>query len=457
MTSFPAGLTRFRDLLQQRLGWTFADADVGQMEKVLRDRAAAHELSERDYLDRLTGRRWDAELAVLAEELSITETYFFRHSEQFRVVAARVLPERILARSAQRVLRLLSVGCSSGEEAYTLAILATEARPHRDWIVSVVGLDANRRQLRKANAATYSAWSLRETPDRAREKWFRQSPEGYHVSPEITAAAHFMEYNVADDDPQLWQPGRYDVIFCRNLLMYLTPDVVTAVVGRMTRSLDTGGYLFLGHTDSLGSRPEGLEVLHEAGTVFYRRPGAGHQHPPTASRPARPAPVANPAEHYSRAFALMRDDRFADALAAISEPPPAGVREVLLYGVLLAQMGRLDEARAAAHRLIDTGGPHPDGHHLLGVCHELDCADQAVGQYRLAAYLDPAFAMPQLRMGLLARRRGDDRGAAALLRTAQDLMLRESDDRIVLFGGGFSRIALVSLCRTELESCGVPR
>ena len=106
-----------------------------------------------------------------------------------------------------------------------------------------------------------------------------------------------------------------------------------------------------------------------------------------------------------RALGLMRDDRFAEALNLLVARDRVDSRELLLRGVLLAQVGRLAEARDAAHRLIDAGGPHPDAHHLLGLCHELDCAEQAAGQYRLAAYLDPDFAMPRLRMGLLARRR----------------------------------------------------
>ncbi|MBG0562154.1 CheR family methyltransferase [Actinoplanes aureus] len=453
-----AELTRFRELLQRRLGWTFADSDGGQTMTVLEERAAAHSLSARGYLDRLGGRRWAAEIAELAEALSITETYFFRHSEQFRVLADRVLPERIAARAGQRVLRLLSVGCSSGEEAYSLAIVAGQARPGRDWIVSVLGVDANRQVLAQARAATYSSWSLRETPPEIQRRWFEETEDGFRVADEIVEMVRFAEQNVAVDEPQLWQPGRYDVIFCRNLLMYLTSETASGLITRMTRALAPGGYLFLGHTDSLGSHPEGLEMRYDGDTVHYRRP---EPEPAPARRPApRAAPPVEPApapegDVHERAFGLMIDDRFAEALTLLDRHHPSGTRDLLLRGVLLAQLGRLAEARAAAHRLMDVGGPHPDAHHLLGVCHELDCAEQAAGQYRLAAYLDPAFAMPRLRMGLLARRRGDHRGAVVHLQPALELLAREDEERITLFGGGFGRLALTTLCRTELDACGV--
>ncbi|GAA4938202.1 CheR family methyltransferase [Actinoplanes utahensis] len=458
----PATLTRFRELLQRRLGWSFADNDLGPATEVLAARAKAHGLTAREYLDRLGGRRWTAEIAELAQALSITETYFFRHQEQFRVLREEVLPELVVARGGQRVLRLFSVGCSSGEEAYSLAISAVAGRPSPDWIVSVTGVDANREMLARARSAVYSEWSLRDTPAEVRERWFQDTPEGFRVVPEVTSTVRFAEHNVATDDPQLWHPGRYDVIFCRNLLMYLTGEVAAALVRKTTRALTEGGYLFLGHTDSLGSRPDGLTVCHAGGTVYYRRradpavaasaatAAAGSTAPVTraADPVARPAPIP---DDWRRAFGLLREDRFAEALEVV------GDHDMLLRGVLLAQLGRVTEARATAHRLIDAGGPQPDAHQLLGVCHELDCADQAVGQYRLAAYLDPLFAMPRLRMGLLARRRGDMRGAADHLEAALRLLIRESEERIGLFGGGFGRLALTTLCRTELDACGVRR
>ncbi|MEU8657599.1 CheR family methyltransferase [Actinoplanes philippinensis] len=453
-----ASLTRFRELLQRRLGWTFADNDLGHTAGVLAARAQAHGLSEREYLDRLAGRRWTAETAELASALSITETYFFRHAEQFRVLRERVLPELIDTRSGQRVLRLLSVGCSSGEEAYSLAIAAIRARPGPDWIVTVTGVDANREMLRRAREAVYSPWSLRDTPDDVRRRWFRPVDDGFRVAGEVTATVRFVEHNVAGDDPQLWHPARYDLIFCRNLLMYLTADVAAELIRRMTRALSDGGFLFLGHTDSLGSHPDGLEVCHVDGTVYYqRRVVAAPREPAPAPPPRRvtpapppPPPPPGPPDR-QRVLGLMRDDRFAEALDA------AGAGDSLTRGVLLAQLGRLDEARDTANRLLHAGGPQADAHHLLGVCHELDCADRAAGQYRLAAYLDPRFAMPRLRMGLLARRRGDDRGAADHLSAALELLPAENEERIVHFGGGFGRLALTTLCRTELEACGVRR
>jgi chemotaxis protein methyltransferase CheR len=460
-----AEVRKFRELLARCLGWTFSENDTGQLWRVLRDRADRNQLRPGDYLTRLAGSPWPAEITELAATLSITETYFFRHGEQFRALREQALPARVTARAAQRVLRMMSVACSSGEEAYSLAIVGREVCPDPDWIIRVVGVDANPVVLRRATAARYSGWSLRETPDEVRCRWFRRRDGDYRdgeyqVIDEVRSLVRFQAYNVTDDDPVLWRPGQYDVIFCRNLLMYLTAGVGSVLVRRMTSALAPGGYLFLGHTDSLGSRPDDLAPRHTRGAFYYQRPPTQRPAPivvPAAPR-VEPPPVAAAPDAYGQAIDLLQRERFAEALALTGGPAGRTGRDLLLCGVLLALTGRLAEAAAVAREMIDRDGLHPDAHQLLGLCHEgAGTVDQAIGQYRLAAYLDAGFAMPRLRIGQLARARGDDRDAAAALEQALDLLAREQEERITLFGGGFGRISLIMLCRSELDTCGARR
>jgi chemotaxis protein methyltransferase CheR len=456
---------RFRAVLDERLGWRFGNDGRARLAEVLDRRAEATGLSPAAYVNRLAVDA-AAERAALAEHLTITETYFFRYAEQIRALAEAALPERVAARSRQRVLRFLSVGCSSGEEAYTLAIVAREARPDAGWTVSVLGVDANPAVLRHAAAGHYSAWSLRETPDSVRRHWFRQRGGGYEIDAELRSDVWFRLYHAPDDDDDLWRPGWYDVIFCRNVLMYLTPTAAGSLVRQMTRALAPGGYLFLGHTDSLGSDPDGLEALHGHGTFYYRRTAPARRSvpagrlPPAASALRSAVPLRGErSEMYERAVALIREERFGAALAVVERglPDRPRPRDLLLYGVALAQAGRLPDAEVVGRRLLTVDALSADGHHLLGVCHEDSAAGMAAAQYRMAAHLDPAFAMPRLRLGVLARRRRDCRAAAAELERAHLLLRGETDERITLFGGGFGRAALTALCRAELDACEVRR
>ncbi len=462
-------VARFRNLLAKWLGWTFDAGDTDQLVQVLDERATNNELSRAAYLYRLGAGEWADEIVALTESLSITETYFFRHSAQFRALRETALPQRVVARSSQRILRLLSVACSSGEEAYTLAIVGRQVQPDPQWIINVIGLDANPAVLRRADAGRYSTWSLRETPDPVRRRWFHPSDDGFAVREEIRSLVRFRQYNVADNDVELWRPNQYDVIFCRNLLMYLTADMAADLIRRMTKALAPGGFLFLGHTDSLGSRPEGLEPQQSHHTFYYRRVADVASRaalvPQRASiaYPAAPTPVAMNHE-YQRALRLLHDDRFAEALevsSTVAQDPDSGDREpyeLLIHGVLLAHAGRFREAIDTARRLIALDGLYANAHQLFALGLEGDgTVDEAISQYRLAAYLDPSFALPRLRLGQLARRRRDEPTAAAELRRALELLAQESDERITLFGGGFGRMALTVLCRTELDSTGARR
>jgi chemotaxis protein methyltransferase CheR len=456
-----AAETRFRELLARRFGWTFTDRDTEPLGAVLAERAGKAGMSTDDYLNRLAARPWETETTALIERLSITETYFFRHDEQFRALREEALPARLVARTAQRVLRMLSVACSSGEEAYSLAIAGRQVQPNPDWIISVLGVDANPAMLARAMAGRYSSWSLRETPEPVRRQWFRPDGDRFRVADEIRTQVQFRQHNVADRDDDLWQTAQYDVIFCRNLLMYLTPAVASALIGRMIAALAPGGYLFLGHTDSLGAAPDGLDLVHTHEAFYYCRatgqPPAQRPASIPPPPPAAPPPVTDEDVHH-QAVTLLRDERFAEALQLVAARASDRPQDRLLHGVLLAQAGRFTEGTELARRLIDDDGLNADAHQLHGLCLEgMGAPEAAVGQYQLAVFLDPGFALARLRLGQLARRRGDDRNAARELERAQEQLAGERDERIMLFGGGFGRIALTVLCRSELDACGARR
>ena len=113
-------------------------------------------------------------MSALAASLTVTETYFFRNREQFQALAEIALPARMRAQRSSRSLRLLSAGCASGEEAYTLAMVANEAIAEPGWEIDIKAVDLNPLGLEKARHGTYASWALRETPPEARRKWFRQ-------------------------------------------------------------------------------------------------------------------------------------------------------------------------------------------------------------------------------------------------------------------------------------------
>ncbi|GAA2640561.1 hypothetical protein GCM10010399_87690 [Dactylosporangium fulvum] len=446
----PETVRRLRGRLAELLGLAFDGSKDAWLAGVLRQRAAQHALSERGYLDRLA-TAWGTELAALAEAVTVSETYFFRNIEQFNALAETVLPARLRARAAQRRLSMLSLGCATGEEAYTLAMVAADRVPESRWELLIVGVDVNRGALRNAMAGRYSSWSLRETPEAARQRWFHPAGDGVEVDPRLRSRIRFVEHNLVHDHPALFAPDTYDVVLCRNVLMYLTPDAAKALLGRITRALAPGGYLFLGHTDSLGGRPDGLRVHQSHRTFFYERvpqTGAGARQAMTRAAPAR--------RHREAALTLLREERFGEALQAVAAVTGAEADRPdvwLIRAAALAHLGETGRAAELCRRLLERDTLFADAHHLLAECHEGDDDHAAAAEHhRIAALLDPAFAMPRLRLGLLARRRGDRAAAGRELDRAMDLLRHETDERIALFGGGIGRAALVALCRAELAA-----
>jgi chemotaxis protein methyltransferase CheR len=487
----------FRTVLARRLGLTLEGCTAAALTELLRCRVGERGMSRESYLGRLeTDGSWD-EVRALARALTVPETYFLRNPEQFLALAEVVLPQRMGAAGATGRLRLLSVGCASGEEAYTLAMVVRDVVPARSWQVSIVGVDINELVLQTARRGRYGPWALRAVPDHLRQRWFRSDGQTMVLDEEIRRAVRFVERNLVDDDAELWVPDAYDVIFCRNVIMYLTPECGRTLLDRMIRSLAPGGFLFMGHAESLRDRGAALEVHHTHGTFYYRRhrgpPDAvmrssgsvtslDHQHHRSddwmasiAAANGRiralvddrraPAPAATSARArsvapgWARALELMERECFADALSEV-ESCPAEVRDrpdgMVLRAALLVQCGRMALAEEVCGLLLDRDGLNAGAHYLLGLCHESrGDADGAVDHDRMAVYLDPTFAMPRLRLGILARRRGDVDSARRELGLAQTLLAREERHRILLFGGGFARPALIALCRAELATCRV--
>jgi len=491
-------IERFRAAVARRLGLQFDETRVGFLGEVLQRRLTRMGGCAAAYLHELETGAATAEPALLAQELTVGESYFFRNSEQFHALADIVVPERMRKAGATKRLRILSAGCASGEEPYSIGILLREAIPEPEWTIEVRAVDLNPLALERAMRARYSSWALRETPLEIQRKWFR--PEGRDLALDDAAriAVQFHEQNLAVDDARFWQPQVFDVIFCRNVLMYFSPDQAGALLSRIARALQAGGYLFLGHAETLRGISDDFHLRHTHGTFYYQLKDIDQYAP---SRPSRAAVAAIPAgagdspdvgaswvevigaasdrvtalaagskasapvrlgqsprRELATAIELLRTERFAEALACVRSLPPAAARDpdvLLLTAALLAHSGEPAAAEQTCRRLLLIDELNAGAHYVFALCREA-AGDRsgAVEHDRVAAYLDSAFAMPRLHLGLLARRAGDREAARRELGQALILLRREDASRLLLFGGGFSRDALLALCGSALRDCG---
>jgi chemotaxis protein methyltransferase CheR len=513
-----SGPQRFRGWIASRWGLHFDDSKLDFLSEILDRRARQRGLMPDPYLESLGGPGGGTELHALIAELTVPETYFFRHAEQLRAFLDVVVPQAQAVRTATRKLSIVSAGCASGEEPYSLAMMLRDAGIDASLGVELRALDINPLMLAKAARGIYSPWALRETPADVQQRWFRRQGRDFELDRTIRSAVVFQEMNLAEDNSELWAPGRHDVIFCRNVLMYFTPERALKVVARLTASLRRGGHLFLGHAETLRGLSSDYHLCHTHGTFYYQRKqvsidvagirGAASREdrcstaalsesassPATtmdpawartwldtvqrtsariqalADRPAvratttpasQPVGAATTAGHTAQlqvALALLKQERFSDALNLLASLPAEQESDadvLLLRAALLTHSGQLSAAEAMSAKLLEHDGLNAGAHYLLALCRESAGDRQgAIEHDQTAVYLDSTFAMPRLHLGLLARRAGDRIGAVKELAHALELLKREDASRVLLFGGGFGRQALSVLCAAELDTAG---
>ncbi len=496
-------LERFQVLVAERLGLLIPDMQLEALAALLRERVDANGgIDVLTYLASLAaGPNAERELRTIAEALTIGETYFFRTPDHWRAFGELVLPALAAAAGPTRLLRLLSAGCASGDEAYTMAMVVRACLPAEAQArVEILGVDINQGFLAKAHEARYSSWSLRGVPEHVCRGYFRRDAHGFRLDPGLRDMVTFEVRNLLADDPEFWRPQAFDAIFCRNVGIYFSPDATRRLIARFARALVPGGYLFLGPAESLRGISRDFHLQHTHQTFYYQRREA----PGTAGRPldlaswtnstataastASPVPLAledswveaiqHASERISRlaegvappanaqaetprnhglteAIEKFRDERFGETLTILRGLPTetsADPDVKLLMATALTNAGELAAAEEVCREVLTLDELSAGAHYLLALCREhAGDLPAAVVHDETAIYLDTAFAMPHLHMGLMAARAGEQARARAAFERAQALLAREDAARILLFGGGFSREVLQVLCVAELR------
>jgi len=229
------------------------------------------------YLDQLTNRpNRDSELRLLLNEITIGETYMFRHPAQFEALRNVVLTQIMEAKAALgiRRLRFWSAGCSTGEEAYTLSMFLQEEKQLAGWNFEILATDLNSNSLEAARAGIYGDYALRNVNESLRRKYFRDAGNNkLEANDALKSHIRFDRVNLSDDSKMVFLKG-IDVIFCCNVLIYFDLASKRRVVQHFYTNLIAGGYFFLGHAESLFHVDDTFQLVHFPGTTAYwKQPG----------------------------------------------------------------------------------------------------------------------------------------------------------------------------------------
>ena len=343
----------FRRLLNERFGWRLDEADVERL-----------------------------------------ATYFFRGPAQFAALEEIVLPA-IAARRSPGTIRILSAGCASGEEPYSIAIAALcSLRPLPP--IEILGIDVSPRAIERARANRYAPWTLRGTPADVIGEYFESIGGDFALVPAAAALARFAEWDLlAAGCP----PGPWDVVFFRNISMFFTTEAARSVIASLAANMAPGAHLLLGLSENLRGLSDAFVLRHTHGAFYYE----------------------------------------------LREVPPEGGDLATVFALLAK--GRVDEARDAAECVLAADGTS------AGACYALALCDEDAGRIaaavlhdEMAIHLDPMFSLPHLHLGVMARTRGDAEAARAHMRMARQLLMREDGSRPLFYRGVVEREALLRLC-----------
>lgn len=266
-----------RDTIADYCGIQLAESNLGRTRRRLGPRLMELGLESFSTYHRLLkySRRGKHELDRIADLVVNNETYFYREEYQLKAFAEELLPT--LYRRGQKTHRLniWSAGCSSGEEAYTLAILVHECGLFVGWDVKIFGSDISRQAIAKARHAIYGPSSFRFSDaaqkNRLLETYFARVERGFRLNPNVRNMVTFNRSNLLDANA-LSPLGNLDVIFCRNVFIYFPPSARRRAVELFYKKLKPGGYLLLGHSENLLNTSTSFEIVRLTHDLVYRRP-----------------------------------------------------------------------------------------------------------------------------------------------------------------------------------------
>jgi chemotaxis protein methyltransferase CheR len=264
-----------RELVYNHSGLFFDNDSKYLLEKRLGKRLSLHQLpAYRDYYHFLRyNKEKEQELSDIMDILTTNETYFFREAFQLKAFTDEIIPTLIAEKEkrGERSLRIWSAGCSSGEEPYTIAMLLLEMGCCKGWRTEIIGTDISQRVLQQARKAVYGKSSFRATDETYIRRFFQQQDGSFKIADAVKELVTISHLNLFDQN-RLALLGRMDIIFCRNVIIYFDQIAKRKVIEIFHGMLREGGYLLLGHSESLMNISTAFTLRHLKNDMVYQKP-----------------------------------------------------------------------------------------------------------------------------------------------------------------------------------------
>ncbi|PKN11308.1 MAG: hypothetical protein CVU69_12985 [Deltaproteobacteria bacterium HGW-Deltaproteobacteria-4] len=418
------------------------------------------------------------EFKKLVALLTIGETSFFRFDPHFTALIKQVIPELIKRNQTSRRLRIWSAGCSTGEEVYSLAITLLDHFPQlADWDISVLGTDISHQSLAVARQGNFQERTLRNVPPGLLAKWFSKDTKGWTVAERLRLLTRFGFLNLQSEtypDPKNGTT-ECDLIFCRNVMIYFRPETVRAVVGRLRRALRPGGYLFLGHAETLGTGfLDFVRYQHHGGT-YYRAGGEEEIDRAEQDNAAQDENENKPqfilfekTDNYRQIFpsiahkvketsGIITTDKVNSKTLSLKSsasitPPMGTVNQLLDQGFSLADQGRLDEAFSLCQQILHSDDLSSRAYFLRGLIHDQQGRSlAAIEDFQRVILLDLKAVMAHYHLAHVYRRTGRKTEALRSLQTTVRLLTKMGGKETIADAKDWTVTGLLERCGAELK------
>ncbi len=475
----------FNRLIAQQTGIIIRETEQKYLDKIIANRCQYLRLSDPEAYFRLLSQAGDEskqEWQAFISLITNNESYFFRDEEQFKIIQESVLPEIVDRHRDDRILRICSAGCSTGQEPYTLAIILRELLPDfRDWNITIMGIDIDESALETARQGIYELWSFRGIKSTIKQKYFQQVNRQYHLQPEIRNMVDFQSVNLVKTNFRQVNINLrdFDLIICRNVFIYFERSAIELILDKFYQSLQPSGYLIAGHTELHGHNIDRFKIKVFDHSLVYRRPSqeeelnnvGGNNIIETVDRPQQPQidNGLNSAEKdlkivssierqllsirqelesrgirdnnqqsiattrtidlelFDKKIAILREKQLhqkaIEELINCLQEYPDRLNSYYLLAKINADIGNYQEAEKYCQQALKIDSFAIEIHYLLAQTAEAqEKKNEAKQILKKILYLNPSFIPAYLDLSQIYRQEGDDCRAEKMLKTAIDIL-----------------------------------
>lgn len=409
------------------------------------------------------------ELAEFLELLTIKETYFFRNPPHFKVLREKIIPEIVnsVKNKMWKNIRLWSAGCSTGEEPYTIAILMKEYFSHlQNWNIEILATDLSAQAIHTAIQGVYSDRSVKFVDKEILKKYFYHRHDKYYISDEIKKMVNFQIHNLVVDK----FPENFDVIFCRNVTIYFPKEITKQIMLNFHTSLKPGGYLIIGHSESLYGLGLPYQVIDMEDAFVYKKIEKTKEiftipeHKPykTISLDLKRTDIStlettqpSQDELYARAEECFKNKKYKDAISYIEQIinlNPRHAKAWALQGKIYANQGNYEKAIECLQKAISIDQLLYDTHFLLGVISSKTNLPQAVEHFKKSVYSNPNFPLSHFYLANIYKDIGKIKDSIREYRNCLSLLNSKDDEVISEFTEGLSAEFLKEMCENNIKN-----